>query len=80
MGTAILEENVALFRKKKYVHALRQGKSTLGCLLWHCVAGAEKKGTQAPTAKGEEYEMSRKKSGVLRNERYTEDVDRWKEH
>lgn len=54
MGTAILEENVALFRKKKCVHALRQGNSTRGCLLWDCVAGAEKKGTQAPTAKGED--------------------------
>ena len=54
MGTAILEENVALFRKKKCVQALRQGNSTRGCFLWHCVAGAEKKGTQAPTAKGED--------------------------
>lgn len=53
-GHSMLEENVAWFRKKKYVHALPQGNSTLGCLLWHCVAGAEKKGTQAPRAKGED--------------------------
>lgn len=33
-----------------------------------------------PQPGGKTYEMSWKKSGVLRNERYTEDVDRWKEH
>lgn len=33
-----------------------------------------------PQPREKTYEMSWKKSGVLRNERYTEDVDRWMEH
>ena len=33
-----------------------------------------------PQPREKTYEMSWKKSGVLWNERYTEDVDRWKEH